>query len=144
MEFMYSLPLLQIHIGAVFATLAIVIISDFHGLLWVLGKSETLPYARMRMLHTCAWIGLITIILAGATMFSSYPQYLLSLPAFQLKMVFVAFLLMNAFVIGKHMHVAVLQPFATLSKQEKLVLLISGAVSTIGWIGAYVCAQFLS
>lgn len=143
MEVIYSLPLLQIHITAVFTTLAIVVVADLHGLLWVLGKFKTLPSKRMHYLHRAAWAGLITIALAGLAMFSAYPEYLLSLPAFKLKMVFVTFLFINAFIIGKHLSAASNHTFVSLSVREKSVLLLSGAISTFGWIGAYICAQFL-
>ena len=143
MEFIYTLPLLQIHLTAIFFTLAVVVTADGHGLLWILGLLKSLPHKRMEILHILAWIGLVTIMLAGATMFSTYSEYLLTLPAFQLKMLFVAFLVLNAFFIGKHLKIATVRPFAELSFQERLPLLISGAVSTTGWIGAYICAQFI-
>ncbi len=144
MEFLQTLPLLQIHITAVFTTLTLVVAADSHGLLWILGKMQTLPEKRMRFFHYATWIGLVVIISAGASMFITYPEYLLSLTAFKFKMLFVAFLLVNAFFIGKHLHIATSQPFASLPFKEKRILLISGLVSTAGWIGAYTCAQFLS
>lgn len=143
MEFIYALPLLQIHVTAVFLTLGVVITADSHGLLWMLGKLQTLPRKRMEALHVLAWIGLITIMLAGATMFSTYSEYLLTLPAFQLKMLFVVFLVLNAVVIGKHLKIATVRSFASLPRKERIVLLLSGAVSTTGWVGAYICAQFI-
>jgi len=144
MDLITSLPLLQIHITAVFTTLAFVIISDLHGMWWVLGKTQTLPQKRMRFLHYAVWVGLLITMSAGFCMFITYPSYLLSLPAFQLKLVFIGFLVINALFIGKHMQTACTQPWSTLSSKERKVLLLSGAVSTLGWIGAYTCAQFLS
>lgn len=143
MEFIYALPLLQIHVTAVFFTLAVVITADSHGLLWMLGKLQTLPHKRMEILHALAWIGLITIMLAGVTMFSTYSEYLLTLPAFQLKMTFVAFLVLNAIFIGKHLKIATVRSFASLPTKERILLLLSGIISTTGWIGAYICAQFI-
>lgn len=143
MDFIATLPVLQIHVTAVFITLAVVIAADVHGLLWILGKKQTLPLKRMEFFHRAAWLGLIVIITAGFLMFISYSEYLLSLPAFKFKMLFVAMLLVNAFVIGKHLMIATKEPFASLSSKEKMTLIISGAVSTCGWIGAFVCAQLL-
>ncbi len=143
MEFTNALPLLQINLTAIFITLAVVVTADTHGLLWILGKMRVLPQTRMEVLHRLAWGGLIVIVLAGATMFSTYSEYLLTLPAFQLKMLFVLFLFLNAIFIGKHLQVATVRSFAELSPKERLPLLISGAVSTTGWIGAYICAQFI-
>lgn len=144
MDLLSSLPLLQIHLTAVFTTLVLVIISDIHALLWVTGKMKTLPYTRMRLFHRAVWVGLAFVISAGVSMFLSYPGYLLSLPAFQLKAIFILFLLINAFFIGKHLRIATERPFFELEKKQKIVLLISGLISLAGWIGAYTCAQFLS
>lgn len=144
MDILYTLPLLQIHITAVFATLALVIISDLHGALWMYGKFATLPEKRMELLHKAVWASLIITMSAGFVMFTSYPAYLLSLPAFQLKLLFIAFLLINAFVIGKHVKLATTHTFKELPRKEKVILIVSGLVSTSGWVGAYTCAQFLS
>jgi len=144
MDVLSSLPLLQIHLTAVFTTLVLVVISDLHALLWIIGKMETLPYKRMQLFHRAVWVGLAFIISAGVSMFLSYPEYLLSLPAFQLKAIFILFLLINAFFIGKHLRSASERTFSALPRKEKVMLLVSGFVSTLGWIGAYTCAQFLS
>lgn len=144
MEFITTLPLLQIHVTAVFITLAIVVIADLHGLLWLMGKVKTLPQKRMVQLHRFTWTGLLTIMTAGIIMFSSYPEYLLSLWAFRFKALFVAALFINAFFIGAHLRVAQEKSFAELSVHEKRRLLFSGAISAICWIGAFLCAQFLS
>lgn len=144
MDILAALPLLQIHITAVFATLIAVVVADTHGLLWMLGKIKTLPKKRMELLHQTVWVGLFCIVAAGISMFLGYPEYLLSLPAFQFKALFVVFLLLNAFYIGGHLTIATQKSFPELTIKQKATLLISGAVSTIGWIGAYTCAQFLS
>lgn len=144
MNFIETLPLLQIHITAVFVTLGIVVIADSHGLLWVLGKLKTLPAARMNLLHWATWTGLAVILTAGVFMFLGYGDYLLTLTAFRFKLLFVFALLINAFVIGKHMHIASSTSFAELSKKERFTLLFSGAVSGVCWIGAFVSAQFLT
>ncbi len=143
MDFISNLPLLQIHLSAVFATLLLVVVADIHGLLWILGKMQTLPHKRMRFFHTAAWIGLSIIILAGIFMFLNESSYMLAKTAFKLKMFFVLCLIVNAFVIGSHLMIATIKPFASLSFKEKLPLLISGAVSTTCWIGAFISAKFL-
>jgi hypothetical protein len=144
MDFIASLPLLQIHLTAVFTTLAIVVVADAHGLLWILGKLQTLPQKKMELLHKATWVGLITIMIAGVSMFIGYPEYLLSLPAFRFKLLFIAALLVNAFFIGKHLTASSEAPFASLSPKQRSALLTSGAVSSASWIGAFVSAQFLS
>jgi len=144
MDLITTLPLLQIHIAAVFSTLIIVIIADIHGLLWVLGKLQTISQKKLDLFHRLTWFGLIIIIVAGFLMFIGYPEYLLSLTAFKLKLVFLLFLVINAIFIGKHLTIASTRTFVSLSTKEKLQLSISGLFSVSGWIGAYSCAQFLS
>jgi hypothetical protein len=143
MDFIATLPLLQIHVSAVFVTLGLVVLADIHGLLWVLGKMERLPHSRMVFFHRATWFGLILIISAGFFMFIDQSSYLLTLPAFKLKLFFVACLIINAFVIGAHMMVATTRAFSSLSTREKMPLFISGGVSSISWIGAFIAAGFL-
>ena len=144
MEIINTVPWLSVHVTAVLSTLAVVVIADLHGLWWLLGKTNVLPKQRLVLLHNLIWVGLAITITAGAIMFSWAPEYYLSLTAFRLKMLFVLFLLVNAIVIGKHMHWAFSGPFGALNKGQKQALILSGFISTAGWIGAYVCAQFLS
>ena len=144
MEFLLSLPLLQIHISAVFTTLILVVISDVHALLWVIGKIPILPRKRMELFHKAVWLGLVVIVSAGLLMFSTYSEYLLTLPAFKIKMLLVVLLIVNAVFIGGHLQKATTYTFASLSRKEQIILLISGAVSSTGWIGAFIAAQFLS
>lgn len=143
MDFINTLPLLQIHVLSVFATLALVVVADVHGLLWVLGKMKTLPPRRMGFFHRATWIGLAIIITTGFFMFLNESSYLLSLPGFKLKMFFVLCLIINAFVIGTHMMIAITRTFSSLTLKEKMPLFISGGVSSISWIGAFILANFL-
>ena len=143
MEFIVTLPLLYIHLTAIACTLALVVTADIHGFLWLVGKIGTLPKKRMRRIHLLIWIGLSIIIVSGFCMFLTYKDYLLVLPAFKLKMFFVATLLINAFVIGKLAHIAYFKPFSALPASKRTPLLVSGFVSTMSWIGALIAAQFL-
>lgn len=143
MDFIYTLPLLTIHVTSVIITLFFVVVADLHGLAWILGKLKTLPEKRMAVLHGIVWVGLITTIVAGFLMFTTYSEYLLSLPAFRIKMLLVGMLVLNALFIGKHLRIATETSFAGIPAKEKVILLVSGAVSTVGWIGALIAAQFL-
>jgi len=145
MEFIESLysVALPVHIGAVFTTLAIVLSSDIYGVLWIFGKKETLQRVVIHRLHTVVWIGLFLIIGSGLLLFLPYQEYLLSDFAFRLKMLFVAFLFINAFVINTHMNIASTRSFNSLSVRERGTLLVSGSVSAAGWIGSFIAAQFI-
>jgi hypothetical protein len=60
--------------------------------------------------------------------------YMLENPYFYTKIAFVITLFLNGLFIGKLMEKATTVPFAQLSKDEKNVLLISGAVSGASWV----------
>lgn len=137
---MYLLP---VHIGAFFVTIAAVVIADLHAALWVLGKIEVLPKKRMRALHLFVGYGLLVSILSGFIMFLPLQDYLLSHLPFWIKLGFVGALVINSFVISTHMNVAASRSFKSLERKERTILLISGIVSTISWIGAFTAAQFL-
>jgi len=131
---------LSIHGTTIFALVAIILYSDHLGLSWIQGKRETLPTKKMVLLHRLVWVGLAIMVASGVVLFLDLKDYLLTTPAFYVKMFFVATLVVNALFIGKFMRVATEKPFAVLSNNERLSLLISGAVSTISWIGAIIAA----
>jgi hypothetical protein len=90
------------------------------------------------------WAGLLIMAASGVTMFLSYKDFLLYTPTFYVKMLFVGTLFINAFFIGKFLKVATERPFSALTKKEKFPLFLSGAFSTIGWVGAISCGLILS
>jgi hypothetical protein len=77
-------------------------------------------------------------------MFIDRSSYLLSQTAFLVKMCFVAALVINGFLIGSVSRLASEKAFAELSSSERRRVFVSGAVSTIGWIGAVACGIILS
>jgi len=143
LEFLASFPLANVHVTFVFITLGLVVLADSHGLLWLLGKLETLPRQRMELLHKLIWIGLSIVLISGGGMFLLYQEYLVNITAFWIKMTFVSALLINAFFIGKLAHKSYNRPFVLLTHEERMPMFISGAISTAAWIGAFLAAQFL-
>ncbi len=139
-QFMYLLPL---HITSFVVTITAVIIADVHALLWTLGKIPILPRKRMVFLHYLVGVGLFTSIVSGAIMFWPLQDYLLTVPAFWAKMTFVLALVINSFIISKHLHTSITRSFSSLTKKERLPLFVSGGVSAVGWAGAFVSALFL-
>lgn len=136
--------ILTLHIAATIVTITIVLATDLYALTWLIGKNETLSPTIIRHSHTLVWTGLILTMSMGFLLFLPYAAYLLTDLAFRIKLFLILFLIVNAFVIGKHMHHATSQPFASLHKKDKVALLLSGAVSSFGWIGAIVAAQFIA
>jgi hypothetical protein len=139
-QFMYLLP---IHIGAFIFTIMGVIVADLYGLRWIIGQKEVLNEKLLHFLHVYVAHGLIASITSGAIMAYPVAEYLITTPAFLLKLFFVITLAINSFVIGEHVSIASKTPFKTLSKKAKLTLIISGLVSSTAWIGAFMAAQFL-
>jgi hypothetical protein len=127
----------------VFVTLALVVLADTHGVLWLLGVLKTLPARRMRLFHRFIWIGLLIIIVSGFFVFLDEGSSLIFSPEFWLKMFFVLCLVINAIVIGAHMKIATNSSFSVVPMKERIALFFSGAFSTTCWIGAFVMAQFI-
>ena len=134
---------LLVHLTTVSVLITTVVVTDLLGLSWLLGKRETLPLRVMQTLHRVVWTGLLIMILSGGTMFLSYREYLLSVPAFYVKIAFILTLVINAFFIGRHLAIASERAYSSLARAERIPLLISGGVSAIAWIGIISAALML-
>ena len=139
---MYEI-ILGIHIASMVWNIFFVVISDLAGLRWVLGFTERVNMQFLTITHRLIWLGLAVSIFTGAYLFSTASEYLFTVPAFYSKMFFVAALLINAVVIGKHLSLAATQSFAETSGKERTILFVSGAVSTLSWVGVLVSANLL-
>ena len=135
-----TISLVQIHVGALFLLIPVILFADHEGFSWIRGKKETLNPKVMLILHRLVWAGLGVMIVTGAIMFWPLKDYLLYTPAFYIKMFFVLVLVINSFFINRFMKVALERPYALLTPEEKKPLFISGAASTISWIGAVIAA----
>ncbi len=135
--------MLTVHLTILSLTVLVIIFTDINGLLWVLGKKERLPRNLFTWLHRLVWMGLLGMIVTGVYMALPYLKPLAMQTLFQGKMFFVLILLINAFLIGKHMSLAFENSFSELSKKEKIKLFLSGAISTGSWICAFTLAKIL-
>ncbi len=120
-----------------------ILFADHMGFGWIRGKTPTLNPKTLVRTHWVVGISLGAMLGSGSVLFWNAHQYLLTDPTFYIKMTFVLALIINSFVIERFLNVATTQPFATLTKKQKLPLIISGAVSTLSWIGAATTAFFL-
>lgn len=136
------MDILEVHLWILIVTAVAILISDYHGHAYVRGTMLLLPKRRMQWLHRIVWIGLLGMI--GTGLYMAYPalSYYLAKPAFIVKMGFVAVLVINATLIGKLLSVASERPFAVLTADEKKKLFISGALSSICWVGAATIGLF--
>lgn len=136
--------MLTIHLTILSLTILVIIFSDFNGLLWLLGRKQQLSKKLFTVLHWLVSIGLVGMILTGGYMAYGYgTEVLFKNYVFGTKMFFVAMLVINAYLIGKHMHLSFEKPFKELSRKEKQVLMISGLVSTSAWIIIFVLGKML-
>lgn len=139
-QYLYILP---VHISIFIITIAAVLIADGHAILWTLGVLPKLPKERMEWLHRIVAWGLWLAIVSGAILLWPLREFLPYELSFRVKMLLVATLIVNAFVIHQHMAIAFRERFAALSWQIRRSLLLSGVVSTVCWAGAFVAAKLL-
>jgi len=135
--------IVTIHVVAFIFNIFFVVVSDFKGLMWVMGKRETLSARWMILFHRLIWAGLATSVFTGAYLFWGAREYLLTQPAFMFKVGMVGALIINSFIIDKHLQIAISRPFREINKNERLNLFVSAGVSTIAWVSVAVSAQFL-
>jgi uncharacterized membrane protein len=137
-----SLPMLPLHFACLIFSFVWIIISDYNGLMWIVGKKETLSLKNLEKYHKYVWFGLLGLIISGVLLLLE-KDYLLEDFVFKFKMFFVLVLFVNSFFIGKKMLIASQFSFKDISNKDKVILLASGAVSTMSWISAFVLAKFL-
>jgi len=131
------------HIIFVLFSICIIFFADKEGFAWIRGKKETLDPKRLHLLHILTWTGLLLLIASGITLLLPQAQFLLREPFFIMKMLFVATLVVNAFLIGRLMHIATVRPFHSLALKEKIQLLTSGVISTVSWISVILLALYI-
>ncbi len=112
--------------------------ADHMGARWMLGKTETLDASRVAYLHKGVWAGLGLLYISGIFLILPIASYIIEQQMFQAKMLFVLALTANGYMIGKIDHIASTRSFASLSLHERFPLILSGAISTICWIGSFV------
>jgi hypothetical protein len=134
---------LGVHIITLFVVASIILIADYNAFQWFRGSVPALNRASVIRQHRYIWIGLCAMLITGATLFWFSRDVLLNRPAFFVKMAFVLILLVNGALIGRLMQIATVRSFASLTRNEKMLVIASGALSTIGWFGALTSAFFL-
>jgi uncharacterized membrane protein len=132
------------HITSLCVAACGILAADHTGFSWLRGKVETVKAQTLNRLHWAVGVGLGLMLGSGSTLFWFGHEYYLATPAFYVKMTFVLMLLVNSFFIERLMHIATQVPFATLDAHAKRNLYLSGFISTLGWLGAFTTAFFLS
>ncbi|MDB5264845.1 MAG: transposase family protein [Parcubacteria group bacterium] len=131
-----------LHVLLIIITGLAVLYSDEQGLEWFRGRQKMLSKKKLDILHVIVSLGLAGIILTGGLMFIDKPAFIHD-PMFLAKMVFVAALTINGLLIGSLVDIAATQESKDVSPFKRKQLIVSAAVSVIGWIGATVCGLLL-
>ena len=132
-----------IHIGSLCVAGLGIVVADHAAFQWLTHRRDVVGRKELQFSHYTVTAGLSGLILSGLYLFWPLRADLLHQPLFLLKMSFVAALVINSFVIEYLMHTAAHTPWRHLSMGERLPFMISGAVSTISWLGAFVVALVL-
>lgn len=134
--------MVTLHVILIIVTGLAVVYSDEQGFEWFRGRQKTLSKKTLDLLHVIVSLGLAGIILTGGLMLIDEPGFLGD-PTFLMKMAFVAALTVNGLLIGSLVNVAATTEFKDVPKAKRNLLLVSGSVSVIGWVGAVVCGLLL-
>jgi len=133
-----------IHLIIVIGTGLLVLFADEQAAAWVLGREQTIPAGRIRFLHHSVATGLALLLLTGGYLYwRAVPAYL-TLTPFIVKMVAVGALILNTWAIDSFGSIATTRTFASLTHKERLPLMISGAISFIGWVTAITCGIIIA
>lgn len=131
-----------LHLVAMILTILVVLYADHMGFRYFTGKSQTLSLKKVKLAHNLVFIGIGLLVVTGIIITIPMWTYMLTNPFFYTKMAFVATLIMNGIFIGQLMHKATMVPFNSLEKEEKRVLLISGAISGMSWLATILIGFF--
>lgn len=135
--------LVTLHLVVLSITAIGVLLADHMGFQWIRGVKPTLDAKKLKRYHYWVGGGLTGMIITGFFLFIPNKDFLLTHPQFIVKMMFVAFLVINAFAISELLNVATTRTFASLTFKEKIPLFISGGISTMCWLGAAAGGFFL-
>jgi len=132
-----------VHLTSLAIAIVGILFADKSGFAWIRGKTATLDQKQLHLIHNTVSLGLVGLIASGVYLLWPQRSDLLVNPLFLLKMFFVATLIINSFAINFLTYTATQMPYADVPAARKRLFLISGAVSTIGWLGTVVMALIL-
>ncbi len=131
-----------LHLIALIITAPVILYADHMGFQYFTGRMQTLPLQKVQWAHRLVTVGLLILIATGIWMTIPMWAVMLEKPFFYAKMAFVATLFLNGLFIGQLMNKATTVPFAGLTRDEKNLLLVSGAVSGISWVASVLIGFF--
>lgn len=132
-----------IHIGFLCLAGLGILIADHAAFQWLTHKRDVVGKRELFVSHWIVSLGLAGLVLSGLYLFWPMRDYLMAQPLFWLKMAFVAALIVNSFFIEYLMHTASHTPWHRLSIGERVPFIVSGGISTLSWLGAFLAALML-
>ncbi len=135
--------MLPLHILSFGFVLGVTAIADKDALYWVRGKKVTLDPRTVHAYHVLIWTGLVALVVTGSILFYPMRAHLLGNLLFDIKLIFVAMLMLNAFLIRRVMDLALEHPFAALDNADKRALFASGVISVFSWTCAAAIAFYM-
>jgi hypothetical protein len=132
----------ELHFPLLLLTVLVILYSDHHGWQYFRGTKQTLSPRFVTWSHRLVWVGLIGMITTGVLLTLPAWEYRLTEFVFYVKLGFVGVLVLNAFAIGSLARVASERPYAALSRNEQRTLMLSGALSGLGWVSAATIGMF--
>jgi hypothetical protein len=131
------------HIGFLCVSALGILVADHAAFQWVTHKRDVVSPRELFVSHWVVSVGLSGLILTGLYLFWPMRAFLLGNSLFWLKMAFVAALIVNSFAIDRLMHTALRTPWRALSVGERVPFIISGGISTLSWLGAFLSALLM-
>lgn len=126
--------LTTLHLISLLITIPAILLADHMGFQYFTGRISTVGVRKARVLHWLVTCGICLLIVTGVMVTIPAWDIFLSKPLFYTKIAFVLTLLVNGILIGNLMKKATHTPYKDLPYEDKKLLLVSGAVSSLGWV----------
>lgn len=135
--------MLPLHLIALIVTVPVILYADHMGFAYFTGRVQTLDPKKVARTHRLVFAGLAALIITGVMLTVPSWAVWFENPFFYVKLAFVVTLLVNGFFIERLMEKATITPYAMLSGSERSLLMTSGVLSAMGWIGSIGIGFFL-
>ncbi len=132
----------NIHVAILICTMVGILYADHLAVQYVRGVRPYINASVAKRLHYGVWVGLMGMILTGFFLVQPLWEYYAGEASFYIKMGFVLALIFNSWVIGTLAPLAATKQFQELTSEEKKMLILSGSISGISWVGAAVLGFF--
>ncbi len=131
-----------LHLAFFILVVPAIIFADHMGFKYFTGRVQTLDARHIRWAHRAVMTGLLLLIISGVMIVAGNWAVWFEKPLFYAKLALVATVALNGFFIHSLMMKATVAPYAALTSEERRLLLVSGALSAIGWVGSAVIGYF--